>query len=499
VSPVSAIWAPLLEDTREPVRVPNMPPTLALLLWLILLLALLYFDPAKTSRTSGALWVPVIWMFFLGSRLPSLWLGFGAGSAVQALEEGNPLDRTVDLVLILLAIAILMSRSFQWHKFFTSNLALVAFVGFGLMSVLWSDFPFIAFKRWFRDLGSYFAILVVLSDPRPLEAVRTVLRRLAYLLIPLSILLNKYFPQISKLYDQWSGAGMFVGATQSKNMLGVLCLVSGLFFFWDTVTRWKERKEKRTKRILMVNFAFIGMTLWLLYLSNSATSRVCLVIGCLVILATHSKMFQRHPGFVKTLVPSCFVLYLVLAFGFDLNGQLASQLGRDPTLTDRTLIWKTVLSEKTNPLVGTGYESFWLGPRLRSVWRAVGAMGGITEAHNGYLEVYLNLGLIGVFLLGGLLITSYRTNCKLFTSCFDLASLNLALWTITLFYNMTEAAFKSQLMWVTFLIAAVAVPQRAADRAGSVVAFGTESNTGRFPELESPRMMTRAGYQKKGR
>ncbi len=457
-----------------------MPPTLALLIWLVLLLALFAFDAAKVPGTSGALWVPVIWIFILGSRLPSLWLGFRAGSAAQAMEEGNPLDRTIDLVLIVLALAILISRSFQWDKFFRHDFALVVFVGFGLVSVLWSDFPFIAFKRWFRDLGSYFAILVVLSDPRPLEAVRTVLRRLAYLLIPLSILLNKYYPQLSKQYDQWTGTGFFVGATTSKNMLGALCLVSGLFFFWDTVTRWKERKDKRTKRILIVNFAFMGMTAWLQDLSNSATSSVCLVIGCLVILATHSKLLQRHPSFVKALIPSCFLLYLILAFGFDLNGQLASQVGRNPTLTDRTAIWKTVLSVKTNPLIGTGYESFWLGSRLVYVWQIV---AGINEAHNGYLEVYLNLGLIGVFLLGGLLITCYRKICKPLASCFDLASLNLALWIVTLFYNITESAFKLHLMWVTFLLAAVAVPQRAADRAGSIVALGPMSTTGRFRSL----------------
>ncbi len=47
---------------------------------------------------------------------------------------------------------------------------------------------------------------------------------------------------------------------------------------------------------------------------------------------------------------------------------------------------------KTNPLLGTGYESFWLGPRLQWFWQHAG-LGHINEAHNGYLEVYLNLGI----------------------------------------------------------------------------------------------------------
>ena len=112
-----------------------MPPSLALLLWLIFLLALLRFDPAKDPETSLALWVPVIWMFILGTRLPSQWLGGQVGQVAQALEEGNPLDRSYLFVLILLAIGILMSRSFKWGDFFARNIALMAFLSFALVSV----------------------------------------------------------------------------------------------------------------------------------------------------------------------------------------------------------------------------------------------------------------------------------------------------------------------------------------------------------------------------
>jgi O-antigen ligase len=276
-----------------------------------------------------------------------------------------------------------------------------------------------------------------------------------------------------------------MGATTSKNMLGVACLISGIFFFWDTVTRWSDRKERRTRRIIMVNFAFIAMTLWLLHLADSATSRVCLVIGCLIIAAAHSDMFRRRSGLLKVLIPACFVLYLILAFGFNVNGDLASAIGRDPTLTDRTLIWKNLLSMNTNPLVGTGYESFWLGSRLALAGRSFEA--GLNEAHNGYLDIYLGLGVIGICLLAGFLIASYRNICRQLTSSPSVASLNLALWTITLFYNMTESAFKFHLMWVVFLLAAIAVPAPAADRVRGVASFDNAGATERFlrPPLET--------------
>jgi exopolysaccharide production protein ExoQ len=428
------------------------------MLWLVLLLGLLYFDPAKEPRTSPALWVPAIWMFIVASRLPSQWLGVQVGSAAQAFEEGNPIDRAIYSILILLAMGILLSRSFHWGNLFAQNLALIALLVFALVSVVWSDFAFVAFKRWFRHLGDYLVILVVVSDAHPMEATRTLLRRLCYLLIPLSIVLIKYYPGIGTSYDVWTGAVDYAGVTTGKNLLGVAFLVNGIFFFWDTVTRWQDRKERRTKRILAVNFAFLGMTLWLLNLTDSATSRVCLVIGCLVILAARSNWARRYPSFLKAAIPAGFIIYLILAFGFDLNGQLASQVGRNGSLTGRTEIWAAVLSMHTNPLIGTGYESFWLGDRLSRLWPII---GHINEAHNGYLEVYLNLGLVGDFLLCLFLIASYRSIWRRAASSSTITSLALALWTTTLFHNMTESsAFKGQLLWLVFLLVVIVVSVR---------------------------------------
>jgi exopolysaccharide production protein ExoQ len=464
-------------------RIDTMPPFLALLLWLVLLFGLLRFDPAKGSRISPALWVPLMWMFIVGSRLPSQWLGGGVGTAAQAFEEGNPLDRTIFIILMLLAIGILMSRSFNWGKFFSRNFALMALLSFALASVLWSDYPFVSFKRWFRDLGNYLMVLIVLSDPRPLEAIHTLLRRLCYFLIPLSILIVKYYPQIGKGYDQWTGFASFNGATTSKNMLGVLCLVSGVFFFWDTVTRWSDRKERSTKRIILVNVAFIAMTLWLLHLADSATSRTCLVLGCMVVAAAHTKTVKRHPAFLTVPISMSLCLYMFLEFGLgiDLNAELAKAVGRNPTLTGRTELWQILLSMHTNPLIGTGYESFWLGSRLQFVWEHFAP--GINEAHNGYLDVYLNLGIIGLCLVTWFLISSYRTICRRFRSHSSFGPLALAVWTILPFYNITEAAFKSGLLWLILLLAAIALPERAEDRVPSTAAFENVGITERLPRI----------------
>jgi len=175
------------------------------------------------------------------------------------------------------------------------------------------------------------------------------------------------------------------------------------------------------------------------------------------------------------MVPAFFCVYVILAFGFNLNGRFAGAVGKDPTLTDRTQIWAFVLHMHTNPLIGTGYESFWLGSRLQLFWHTSG-LGFINEAHNGFLELYLNLGLVGVGLMIGYLITSYRTIWSRLSPVADMRSLALALWIDFLFYNMTEAGFRSGLMWLIFLLATLSVPGYAKRRLSNIAVSREREN-----------------------
>jgi len=455
-----------------------MPPTLALALWFVLLLALFYFDPSKETATSAAVWIPVVWMFIIATRLPSQWFAGQAGQTVQGYEDGNPVDRTIFLVLITLAIGVLMSRSFKIHDFVTRNTSLIVFLSFALLSVVWSDYPFVTFKKWFRDLGNYAVILVVLSDPRPLGAIRTLLRRLSYLLVPLSVLLIKYYPAMGREYSEWSGAATYSGAATTKDELGAICLVSGIFFFWDTLLRWSDRKEGKTKQVILVNIVLFAMTLWLLNMCDSATCRVCLGLGCLVILAARTKAVKRHPAPLKFLVPVVVSLVLFMVFGADMKASLAGAVGRDPTFTDRTLLWSYLLDNmKTNVLVGTGYESFWLGSRLQQLWAQFAFRPN--QAHDGYIELYLNLGVLGESLLIGFLIASYRTiSRKLGDASEVTTSLGLALWSVTPIYNITTASFgRGELLWLTFLLGAIVIPMPNRDRKSTAAVSDAESGS----------------------
>jgi len=436
-----------------------MPPFLGLLVYFVLMLVLLRWS--KDPADSPALWVPVIWLLIMSSRLLSQWLGLVQTSAATAFEEGSALDRAVFLLLIILGLRILTTRNLNWAELFARNSGLMLFLVFTLASVMWSDFPYISFKRWFRDLGTYVMVLVVLSDPHPLIAISTVIRRFSSIVLFLSLILIKYYPGMAIVYDPWLGKPEYVGATTSKNMLGVVCLISGLFYFWDTLGRWPERKTPEARRVLVANIALMAVTWKLLMLSNSATSQGCLFLGCLIMMIVRSRWAKANPRLVTTGIPVGLAGLALLDFLFDLSSTVAGLFGRDPTLTGRTGIWDAVLAVQTNPLIGVGYQSFWMGGRLAAVWSSLNAWFPLSEAHNGYLETYLNLGFIGLLLLIVFMLSSCRTVFRQIVVSPHFASFSVAFWTITVFYNLTESAFGASLLWFVLLLCAIVVPLSA--------------------------------------
>lgn len=435
------------------------------------MLVLLKYDPAVPARMSPALWLPLFWIFFLGTRSPSQWLNSGdlvsTQAAMEAFNQGSSLDRVVLLLLTFAALGVLAKRSFSWTQWLTANPMLCAFLVFACLSILWSDYPGVALKRWIRDFGSYAVICVVLSDRRPVAAMQVVFRRLGYLFVSLSIVLIKYFPVLGVQYDAWTGKQMVSGVATSKNDLGALCLITGIFFVWDTVTRWPNRKELRAKRVIGLNAGFLILTVWLLHSSHSTTSTICFLLGSAIVISTRMNLFRRRPALLKASVPAVFCLYLILSIGLGMSGTLAQFVGKDPTLTDRTEIWSVLLSMHTNPLIGTGYESFWLGPRLDWFWRYSG-QGALNEAHNGYLEVYLEMGLIGDALICGFIVSSYSRIWKMVRNRESIAAFSLAMWMVLVFYNMTEAAFEGTLVFVVFLLGVVSIPAGASKHSPSI-------------------------------
>jgi exopolysaccharide production protein ExoQ len=433
-----------------------MPPLLALTLSLGLSGVLLYRESRLHQNVSAAIWIPVIWLFILGSRPISVWFSFNGPGGLDAMMEGSPVDRIVYLILMLAGLVVILYRRLSWKELFSSNLLLVCFIAYCAMSVAWSDFPFIAFKRWFKSLGDPLMALIILSEAAPAAAFGTVLRRCAFVLVPLSIVFIKYFPVLGRGYDDWSGAAFYTGVTTNKNMLGYLLLVFGLWFLCTVFTKSKETDRLARRTELAVSVLFIGMILWLVKMANSQTSVIALAVASAVVVSLGSPKVRKYLGGVAL---ASVAVFLTLQWAFDISGLVLAGIGRDATLTGRTDIWAAVLKLSQSAFVGSGFQSFWLGSRLEQMWAKFPVFRP-NQAHNGYLEIYLNLGWIGLLLFVGVLIAFYRTMREKLERAIvldDPAELALAKFSFGYFaayllYNVTEAIFQPlNFLFIVFL------------------------------------------------
>jgi O-antigen ligase len=180
-----------------------------------------------------------------------------------------------------------------------------------------------------------------------------------------------------------------------------------------------------------------------------------------LIVATSFSKIARKPLIVHLMV----AIVVGASFGtlfLDIGGDAAFHaLGRNATLTGRTEIWSGLLQFSGNPLIGTGFDSFWMGKRMERIWAAGGLLHGINEAHNGYLETYLNLGWIGVALLAVLIVTGYRNILGALRLEPELGAIRLGLFVAVIVYSFTEAGFRTNSsVWIAFLLSIAAVPSR---------------------------------------
>jgi len=430
----------------------------ASILCALVVACLFFLDRDTDARVSKALWIPTIWVLIIGSRPITSWLQMQpTGSLVEQYSEGSPVDAAFYGVLILAGLLVLNRRSRAIRSLLRENGPLLLFFLFCALSILWSDHPFVALKRWIKATGDLVMVLVVLSDSRPDAAVKRLLSRVAFILLPMSVLFILFYPKLGSSYNPADRITMYFGVTTFKNMLGMTCLICGLGSLWSLIGAFESTTMQYKTRHMMANGAVLVMAVWLIVTADSMTSLACLLLGAAIMVICAQRWVEERPDHLHAIVGSTVGIAFFAVF-IQTAGTLLHILGRNTTLTGRIAIWKAVLSLHTNPLIGTGFESFWLGNRLESIW--VLNEKGIQEAHNGYIEVYLNLGWAGVILLMVLFFTGYRHLFEIYRRHPHAGLLKVSFFAVCAMYSMTEAGFRMMsIIWFAFLLAIAGVPE----------------------------------------
>ena len=415
-----------------------MPPRLASILTLAFVFYLFRRDSRERPNVTRALWIPTVWVLIITTRAVTTWLGmFGISAGGISVEEGSTIDALVYFTLIAAGLRVLMQRRVSLAEVVRSNQWLCLYLLYCFLAIVWSDFPFVAFKRWAKDLGHPIMALVLLTEPNFEDAFTTLWKRCGYVIVPVSILFIKYYPEWGRGFSPWTGQGYNTGITGGKNALGHDCLILGYFFVWYLLMTLRREKSKARRNELILSVGFLVMIGWLLSIADSKTPLISLVLALAILLFTGLRWVDKRRIGIYLL--SVIVVLGAAEATFGVYETTLDLLGRNASLTGRAPLWAELRTwGDENPILGIGFESFWLGERRERLWEIF--TWRPTQAHNGYLETYLNLGLVGLLLLLFLIAATYRRSRQMLLRDICLGRFRFPFFFAILIYNWTEAS-----------------------------------------------------------
>jgi exopolysaccharide production protein ExoQ len=304
-------------------------------------------------------------------------------NTVEEAASGNIINQIFGLLLLLLTVSsFFFSRRLSVRKLIYQNKILLVFIIFCVFSFWWSVSPFVSIRRFIAFstliLSSYLICQVF--------STRSLLNFLLNFIFAVTV--------IGIVYTLLSGKGLSFGF--SSRELGL----SGIFLDKNAAARFYGYGVillVALKRYAAMRDVLILVTLLIsLLLSQSVSALGMTLIGCSLVIGLN--IFRGRNATESILRLMVFIvlnIVVIVAIKYAYE-YLLSLLGRDPGLTNRGIIWELLqpfIDDKPN--LGYGFAAFWAGDAATVF---INRWGFIGNAHSGYYEILLNLGLVGLCL-----------------------------------------------------------------------------------------------------
>ena len=263
------------------------------------------------------------------------------------------------------------------------------------------------------------------------------------LLLGASLLLALVRPDLGLVQGAYE-SGSLQGVFNHRNLMAFVASTAVIAFWCDRGSRGRA-------------WFVADLALALVCLVAARSQSCVVVVAALVPTVVALGAARRFRGATRVLVSSAIVSIAaggaLLAVTF--LPLLLRGLGRDETFTGRTVIWRAVLrAANQNPLFGTGWDAAWhKGVVLTDeIWSDTGF--AIYQAHDGYLDMYLQLGLVGlavlVVMVLGVLARSVSLQLR--------DGGGIAAWPVLtivalLVANVTESRFATPIGWLLVCLA----------------------------------------------
>ncbi|WP_426191537.1 O-antigen ligase family protein [Massilia sp. DWR3-1-1] len=367
--------------------------------------------------------------------------GFGAADGADASSGGRQLiwGAMAALSIGYLVMVALAGREQRCSFGSWPIAALLVYVG---ASTFWSVAPAVTAKRTIL-----LAIMILVcgvgvgrwNRDWQKDLFSKLLAKPLALLLGLSFLVTLIAPGRAFTDIGWRGI------TNHKNEAGQMAAVAILLLLYGTC---HEKLGLKLRATLLV-MVFGG-----LLMAKSTTGLLSLVFAVAFTEITMLRSSIRRLASWR--IPLAIILLTssaLLFFAYLLNflpsaakmySEIFNVLGKSETFTGRTAIWDLVLAESRfhNPWIGGGYGAFWVGRNSLSGYVLMG--GGVLypgQSHNGYVDIYNDLGFTGLGIMAILLMVALKNTLRVLSLNHPEGRLHSAILLMCIFLNLGESTF----------------------------------------------------------
>lgn len=384
------------------------------------------------------------WPFYFAVFFSLLPVGAGPDGA----SEGSFLRQLVWGSIFVCAALVFVRRP-ERREFVIAALplSLLCLVFYVCASIAWSPAPYVSFKRALQVLGVLLLAASLIAGGGGTYRIHRLTVPVLAVGMALALAFAAIFPGFA-----FSDIG-FRAFMATKNNFGQFAVFAIIFAasYLYIERRWKLA----CIAIVLVGLAGLG-------LSRSVTAGASL-LAVVAFFSLRTIAQSVVPGWWKFLLGAVMAILVILHFagiamGYpsirDLLEIVFQATGRDLSLSGRTDLWGLMWIEAMkHPWLGTGYGGFWLGLDGMSGQIAYLVRWGYPgQAHNGYLDIFNELGLAGSLLLVVFLSSHSRNLAKLVKQDRKLANFHTSIFIAILTMNIAEATIlrTTHLWWMLF-------------------------------------------------
>jgi O-antigen ligase len=387
---------------------------------------------AESEHSAGELWI----IAGQTALVVAIFLGFGATLEFPPRQQ---------LLLLFIPTAAMFALAPpQRYRRLVLSVPVLLYVSWWILSVTWTS-NIGGFIVDSQNPLLFLAALIALVCYLPLPSVTKGLVVASYVTIVWTILYTGLNPEIAMINED--GVPGWRGGFIHKNGMAPFMLFAAV-----TIATFETHRIRRAISISAAAF-FVVM----------AQSTTSLVAGAALLAAWWSiRALARIPADRRgqTLVVGGVFGFCAVALTMSGLPGLVGAFGKDPTLTSRTDIWAGVINAiAERPVQGYGIGGVWIdqaAPHTRAIQQQLGFV--VFHSHNGYLEIALQLGLVGLALFAILLVSTGRRALDLLESEQRLGSFVLMFITIVLVTSISEVTTFG--MWIGMLCALATLTAR---------------------------------------